>query len=257
MTCRFNNINIETSHDPSGEAQEPQTKWKEELYYRLSYKLQHKVMLERMDNSITFADFTQVCSKMAVCLKQRAVQKNARNRRTAPSIKNAKKEGQAGLKPRTISLSMDERKELLAAGKCFSCKKQGHLPVCGLSATNNDQTHWKPNSSPDSCPQANGRRPGGVGKRRALRKVSLLGQLGIDLSSLSLDNIDLGELLGGKGFLVHTKVAFNNIAIPVRSIADSGASGPTFMDSKRAIKFAHFFNVLLHPLLKHINTTAF
>lgn len=84
-----------------------------------------------------------------------------------------------------------------------------------------------------------------------------MGQLGINLSSFSLDNIDIGELLGGKGFLVHTKVAFNNITIPVQSITNSGASSPTFIDTKHAIEFAHFFNVPLYPLLKHINTTAF
>ena len=44
----------------AGEAQKPHMKWKEKLYYWLSYKLQNKVMLEWIDNSITFNNFTHV-----------------------------------------------------------------------------------------------------------------------------------------------------------------------------------------------------
>ena len=122
---------------------------------------------------------------------------------------------------------------------------------------NGNQMHWRLNSNSDSCTWVNRQRSEGVGKWQALRKVSLLRQLEIDLSSLSLDNIDLSELLGGKGFFVHTKVAFNNIAIPVQSIINSGASGPTFMDTKCTIEFTHFFNIPLYLLPKCINITAF
>ena len=103
-------------------------KWKEELYYRLSYELQDKVMLERMDDSITFNDFTHMCARMAVCLEQRAAQKNAWNQQTTPA-KDTKWEGHSSSGPHTTTLSREERKELLVVGKCFSCKQQGHLSV--------------------------------------------------------------------------------------------------------------------------------
>lgn len=70
-------------------------------------------------------------------------------------------------------------------------------------------------------------------------------------------NTDFGYLFGGESFLVPTQVVFNNTALPVQTLADSGALGAIFINTDRAIELARLYNTPLHPLPQPIGTSGF
>jgi Reverse transcriptase (RNA-dependent DNA polymerase)/RNase H-like domain found in reverse transcriptase len=55
-------------------------------------------------------------------------------------------------------------------------------------------------------------------------------------------------LLGGQSFLVPSQLAFNGCSTPVKSLADSGAKGYVFIDTKKAIELAKFYGLHTIPL---------
>lgn len=112
--------------------------WKEELYYKLSFKMQHAMLKESTDNAISYEAFVQGCHTTANRLEQIAEgEKRARPRTNGNS--SGERSG-AKLKPKNDTprnnLSFVERKKLMDEDKCFNCKLPGHRAYqCTLKPT--------------------------------------------------------------------------------------------------------------------------
>ena len=52
------------------EAKEPESQWKEELYYCMSYNIQDQLMSQSMDPMTTFSMFHQHCGQVATHITQ-------------------------------------------------------------------------------------------------------------------------------------------------------------------------------------------
>lgn len=114
------------------EAEEPADKWKEELYHRISFNLQDKVMRERMDSTVSFEQLAEACSQVAICLEQRAATRPRNGRPVnSPNFSRAKPADSGTPSPQNLRdngrLTDEERKALIIAGKCFYCKEPGHI----------------------------------------------------------------------------------------------------------------------------------
>jgi hypothetical protein len=57
-----------------------------------------------------------------------------------------------------------------------------------------------------------------------------------------IGSFNLQELLGGKGFDVLIKLAFNRLATSIISLANIGANGVNFIDTRYAIELVKFFS---------------
>lgn len=91
----------------------------------------------------------------------------------------------------------------------------------------------------------------GFGKRVALGEVSILGK------RVYLEELDLSKLIGGKAFTVPSKIAFNGYSISTNSLADSGANGSIFIDTRLAIDAAKFFGTYAERLPTPCGTKGF
>ena len=60
--------------------------------------------------------------------------------------------------------------------------------------------------------------------------------------------IDLSKLLGRQGFHVDSQLAYNGLSFIVNTLADTRVNGYLFIDMKKAIKLAHFYNISTKPL---------
>ena len=69
--------------------------------------------------------------------------------------------------------------------------------------------------------------------------------------------IDLSKLLGGQGFHVDSQLAYNGLSFPVTTLADTGANGYLFIDTKKAIELARFYNIPTEPLKQPAKTRGF
>ena len=69
--------------------------------------------------------------------------------------------------------------------------------------------------------------------------------------------IDLSKLLGGQGFHVDSQLAYNGLSFTVNTLADTRANGYLFIDMKKAIELAHFYNIPTEPLRQPVKTRGF
>ena len=60
--------------------------------------------------------------------------------------------------------------------------------------------------------------------------------------------IDLSKLLGGQGFYVDSQLAYNGLSFSITTLADTGVNRHLFIDMKKAIKLACFYNIPTEPL---------
>ena len=69
--------------------------------------------------------------------------------------------------------------------------------------------------------------------------------------------LDLSKLLGGQGFNVDSQLAYNGLSFPVTTLADTRANRYLFIDMKKAIELAHFYNIPTEPLKQPAKTRGF
>ena len=81
------------------------------------------------------------------------------------------------------------------------------------------------------------RRYRGVGKRRTLGEDSILEY------SLSLQEIDLSQLISGKHFTVPCTISHNGYRIDLHALANTRANGFAFIDTAYAINTTKFLNI--------------
>ena len=60
--------------------------------------------------------------------------------------------------------------------------------------------------------------------------------------------IDLSKLLDKQGFYIDSQLVYNRLSFPVTTLADTRANRYLFINIKKAIKLAHFHNILTEPL---------
>ena len=63
--------------------------------------------------------------------------------------------------------------------------------------------------------------------------------------------------MGGQGFNVNSQITYNGISIPMTTVADTGANGYLFMDTKRAKELAKFFGIPTRRLKKPVGTKGY
>ena len=69
--------------------------------------------------------------------------------------------------------------------------------------------------------------------------------------------IDLSKLLGGQGFHVDSQLAYNGLSFTVNTLADTRANRYLFIDMKKAIELACFYNIPTEPLKQPAKTRGF
>ena len=69
--------------------------------------------------------------------------------------------------------------------------------------------------------------------------------------------IDLSKLLGRQGFHVNSQLAYNGLSFPMTTLADTGANRYLFIDTKKAIELAHFYNIPTEPLRQPVKIRGF
>ena len=110
--------------------------WKEDLYNKLTFKLQELVISEANRADGTFKEFSDYCSQTSNRLD--VIQNRQRNVSRKPAPGNSPVQRQASRQgtPPTIKregtptpdrVTEPERERLMKEGKCFTCKKSGHL----------------------------------------------------------------------------------------------------------------------------------
>ena len=60
--------------------------------------------------------------------------------------------------------------------------------------------------------------------------------------------IDLSKLLDGQGFYIDSQLAYNRLSFSITILTDTGANRYLFIDIKKAIKLAQFYNISIEPL---------
>jgi RNase H-like domain found in reverse transcriptase/Reverse transcriptase (RNA-dependent DNA polymerase)/Integrase zinc binding domain/Integrase core domain/Retroviral aspartyl protease len=77
------------------------------------------------------------------------------------------------------------------------------------------------------------------------------------VEEISLEEIDLSRLMGGKAFTVPCSLSHNGIAIDTLALPDSGANGFAFLNTAFAIETAKFLNVKAKRLKQPIAVKGF
>ena len=130
----------------AGEAQIPATMYKDELYQRVTWKLQEMTIKESMDSDINFDVYTAVCTKLADHL---SVINESRNQGRLTSKSNTftsrnigasmsrtetrKREGTSTFdtvfasRAKALESLPPEKRELFHSGKCYYCRLPGHI----------------------------------------------------------------------------------------------------------------------------------
>jgi FtsZ-binding cell division protein ZapB len=125
----------------AGEAKIPDTMYKDELYQRITWKLQEMTVKESMDSEIDFDAYTAVCTKLADHLsvinesRRLGSKSNISTSRTAENTEAPmsrtearKREGTpSGTAFRTADILPPEKRELFRSGKCYYCRLSGHI----------------------------------------------------------------------------------------------------------------------------------
>ena len=69
--------------------------------------------------------------------------------------------------------------------------------------------------------------------------------------------IDLSKLLGRQGFHINSQLAYNGLSFTVNTLADIRANRYLFIDIKKAIELAHFYNIPTEPLRQPVKIRGF
>ena len=69
--------------------------------------------------------------------------------------------------------------------------------------------------------------------------------------------IDLSKLLGRQGFHVDSQLAYNELSFTVNILADTRANEYLFINTKKAIELAHFYNIPTEPLRQPVKIRGF
>jgi hypothetical protein len=221
--------------------------YKDELYQRMTWKLQEMTVKEWMNSDLDFDAFIAICTKLADHLLVINESRNQSRRSCLDtSTPGATKESEAStsrteerkckgtLTSGTVSAFRatvkglpPEKRELFRSGKCFSCRLPGHLswdcPQKIKEATvkrieSNEENGDKEPLLP------------------ALGKVTYLGQERV----IDLSILDLSQLLGGQQFSVPTQIGKNGSGVQADSLADTRANRFAFINTEFAVRVAKF-----------------
>jgi len=132
----------------AGEAKIPATMYKDELYQRMTWKLQEMTIRDMMDSDIGFDAFTGICTRLAdhlVVINESRNQDRQRSQSNtpipgtsentrAPTSRTEARNHEGTPTSRTVSASRTIAEELATgkrepfrSGKCFSCEIFGHI----------------------------------------------------------------------------------------------------------------------------------
>ena len=95
--------------------------------------------------------------------------------------------------------------------------------------------------------------PEWFGKHLAQRQVSPSGKK----EGADMVEIDLSKLLGGQGFHVDSQLAYNGLSFTVNTLADTRVNRYLFIDIKKAIELAYFYNIPTEPLRQPVKIRGF
>jgi transposase InsO family protein len=229
-----------------------ESEWKEELYHKLHVNLQRLVIPEVNDSDLSFNEFTVICTKIVgrweqIALNTQRLKGPVWN--SSPTSSRDRFEPSSGRGssciPAVATAIMpypqisSERAQLMKEGKCFYCKEPGHLAInCLVKQRTSELKVMKPKDKPLEVvnPEST--------KQKHVAKVSYLGEV----YEFSLEGFDLRHLLGGQSFTVPVQIAFNGSSVPISSLADSGATGYVFLNSRCALEAAKSLKAPLLPL---------
>ena len=74
---------------------------------------------------------------------------------------------------------------------------------------------------------------------------------------VNMVEIDLSKLLGGQGFHINSQLAYNGLSFPMTTLADTGANGYLFMNTRKAIELVWFHNIPTEWLEQPARTKGF
>ena len=125
----------------AGEAKIPDTMYKDELYQRITWKLQEITVKESMDSEVDFDAYTAICTKLADHLsvinesRRLGSKSNISTSRAAENTEvpmsrteTRKREGTpSGTAFRTADILPPEKRELFRSGRCYYCRLSGHI----------------------------------------------------------------------------------------------------------------------------------
>lgn len=60
--------------------------------------------------------------------------------------------------------------------------------------------------------------------------------------------IDLSKLLEGQGFYINSQLANNGLSFSMTTLVDTGANRYLFLDTKKAIELAQFYDIYMEQL---------
>jgi hypothetical protein len=121
----------------AAEAEIAEESWKTELYHKFTTELQKLTIAESIRAGGSFQEFTEYCSQTASHLEV-INNRTQRNRNFANRKENASDNTTPNPRPSTPAVKREgtpavdripdnERDRLMREGKCFNCKKPGHL----------------------------------------------------------------------------------------------------------------------------------
>jgi hypothetical protein len=117
----------------------PASKWKKALHRRLPYHLRLAMTAMSVDRSVTFTAFCTAAAHMSYQIDTSFAQKSGpESKRSDKEKTKAKASGGAAVPPSTMrtftpatggrmKLTPEDRRKLMEEGKCFKCRKQGHV----------------------------------------------------------------------------------------------------------------------------------
>ena len=69
--------------------------------------------------------------------------------------------------------------------------------------------------------------------------------------------IDLSKLLGRQGFYIDSQLAYNGLSFTINTLADTRVNRYLFIDMKKAIELACFYNIPTEPLRQPVKIRGF
>jgi len=205
----------------AAEANVPEESWKEELYQKLTIKLQQLTIPEAVNTNGTFQQFSDYCSQTANRLEMII----ARNRRIRPRTKTADVNLHK-YNPRAVSRNSDSRNRLISEKERSNCLQIEH-PERNENHNEVEEIIRDP------------------AKRAGLREVSTL-----SIKRIEPKELNLHSLLGreSESFTITYKIVQNGYSVAINTLVDTGANGFVFLDAHLALLIARFFKTRTIPL---------
>jgi hypothetical protein len=216
-----------------------ESEWKEELYHRLHLNLQRLVIPEVNDSDLSFNEFTVICAKIVGRWEQIALN----TQRLKSPVWNS-----------SPTSSRDRFEPFLDRGssRTPAVATTATMPYPQISSERaqlmkEELKVMKPKDRPSEVVNPES------AKRKHVAKVSYLGEV----YEFSLEGFNLRRLLGGQSFTVPAQIAFNGCSVPISSLADSGATGYVFLNSRCALEAAKSLQAPLLPLSSPCNVKGY